>query len=307
MTYAIEARRVAGVRFVILVSLLSVALSGCAGTARVSEFESFAKAGIAYTNTVPPLVDESFSVTVSFDSMLLLRTRQALRTQDERLKELDQNNQDLRERLGYLNDIKRHAATLESYFIAIQSFATSNAPAETGSAATGFVTALSGLNERVKNARIGSQSVGEFVGKLVPVIVAQYQNVALNRFIRDSESEVREALEIQRAAIQALGQSMQADLLDQAQIRDFEQITKPYVDTSKPVPPDWADRRKTVFVRDLQISQLSAAQSAAENLKIAFDELLEQRLTQSRLTALMKDIQGTLTIVESLQGKGSTN
>ena len=92
---------------VVLVFALGLVSTACA-TARVGQFDAFARAGIQFTDAVTPVVDQAFETAVATDTLLLLRARKDLTSSEERLERLQSSDEVLSERLQILNDLKRH-------------------------------------------------------------------------------------------------------------------------------------------------------------------------------------------------------
>ena len=104
-------------------------------------------------------MDEAGDTAIDTDTLLLQKARPSLASgtgKDSRGKTIIDHNQLLRERLSLLSDLRRHASLLQSYFEALGSLSQSDAPSGIGTAAGSVVTALGGLNSKIKNAKVGN-------------------------------------------------------------------------------------------------------------------------------------------------------
>ena len=63
-----------------------VVLSGCATTQTVNKANQFAENGVAFADSIAPLVDESFVLAVTADSLILAENRKAFKTAISTLK-----------------------------------------------------------------------------------------------------------------------------------------------------------------------------------------------------------------------------
>lgn len=279
-------------------------LGACAvGTARINQFEEFAQAGTRFADTVPPVLDEAFRVAVATDSLVLTQARVGLRSSEDRLKAIEQSNRNLAERIAILSDLKRQASLLGAYFVALQALAHTDAESSgMTEVASGIVGALGKLSPRIASAKIGGSPVSDFLAPVVSLTFTAFQSAALNRELRKNGATIERQLDLQQAALTAIADAMRAEFEIHAVAADRDSIVLPYVRDGT-LPSDWAQRRADAFQRQTQLRSVDAAAKAAQSLRSSYVALVENRLDETNLTALLLDINSIVTLLEGVRGR----
>src|SRR5215831_8719455 len=277
-------------------------LSSCAAV-RTNHFKQFSQAGVAYSNAVTVLVEESGSTAIDADSMVLVKARSHLSVAD-RSEAILEHNRLLRERLAILGDLKRHARLLGSYFEALGALAESDKPSQIGAATEGVVQALGKLHPSIQSAKIGNAPVADFVGGITKIVVAHFKAAALEDELKKHGQTIERELELQQGALRALAQQMRTDLQAQIQQHESTEVVVPFA-RDAPLPGGWADDRKGILRSQMSLASVDAAADAATKLKIAFVALTEGQLQLVDVPTLVAEINAIVTLIESVQGKPS--
>ena len=274
-----------------LLCLALAALSACAPGASPDSFNQFAAAGVAFTNTVPNLVDESFRLTVKSDSEVLVEGRSA-NDRAAAAEELELSDADLRDRLAILREFRAHSNVLRAYFLELQSLAQSDAPAEAATAAGSLVENATALGLNLKSATIANKSVEDLIPAAVTIAVSSLQSAALQRELEASAETMERELALTEAFLMALAEAAQADFesIQAAQNRDT--VGRPYIDNN--IPPDWAERRVAAFRAELKFTVLDDAQDASRLLRANFIQLAEGRASGANLAALIQRVSAVI-------------
>jgi len=286
-------------------ALVAAGITGCAGTTQtINQTDRFAQAGIAFADTVPPLIDESFALTVRLDSHQLVEARPLLKdmTRPERFVPLETSNDALIERLEILRDVKRHSQVLKRYFQALQSLAQSDAPAGIGQATGGLVTELGSLSGSIKSklggSLVGGNPLSSFIPQAVTLAVTGIQSAILNKELQEHGENIERELAFLSGLFGFLDESAQADFdaLQAAATRD--NIDLPFVGDGK-LPSNWARRREDAFKARLEFVTLSQARQAAEALRMNFIALTEGKLSAADVSALINDVANVVALFEA--------
>lgn len=287
----------------LLIIGFAISLTACAvGKARVNQFDKFAHAGIQFTDAIPPLLDEAFLAAVTIDSLALKQGRTGLPSEDDRLKEIEKSNENLTKRIAILNDLKRHATLLRAYFAALQVLAQTDAESSgMTTVANGLVATLGKLHPKIANASIGGSPVSDLVAPVTSFAFTAYQSAVLNRELRQNAATIDSELNLQQAALTAIADAMKADLQTQFAALDRDAIVLPYA-RGKPLPSDWTQRRVDAFHRQLQMHSVDAVAKAAQSLRTSFVALVENRLDDTGITLLLRDINDIVALVEAIHG-----
>ena len=283
----------------IAVSALCLILASCA--VRTNQFKQFSQAGVAYSNAVTVLIDESGSTAIDTDSMVLVKTRSS-RAVADRGDDILQHNKLLKDRLALLGDLKRHARLLRTYFEALGALAESDKPSQIGTAAEGVVQALGKLHPSIANAKVGELPVASFVGSVTKIAVAHFRAAALEDELKKRGQTIEGELELQQAALRALAQQMRTDLQAMIQQQESAQVVIPFAKDG-PLPESWSSDRKDILQSQMSLTSVDAAADTATKLKIAFVALSEGRFQLVDVPTLVGEINEIVALVESIEGK----
>ncbi len=297
-----------------------IALSACAG-APTENFDRFAEAGLAYTDTVPRLADESFRIAVETTAFRLEEAHVGMgslgATESEEEKErlialrsagLTEAQQALRDRLDILAGIKDQNEQLRGYFVSLAALAADEADEGAAKAATGFVGRLLSLNRELATKTIAGRTVEEIAaratGPVVKAAAAGYRNAALNREFKAHAEAIDATLRLHEALMEALAEQMRDDLAARTRVRRREEVERPYVQGDT-LPGDWAQRFEASFAREQEIASLAAARSAASSLRASYRALAEGRPGTASILALIGDVERVIEVIEELRGEGA--
>jgi len=286
-----------GIARAIVVLSIAASLVACAGTAKIEEVQKFADAGIAFSDAMPPLYDESLKVTVETDSLVLEKARPNL---PDRLAALEQSKKLLLTRIEVLDDLKRHGGLLRQYFAALRTLASSDAPTEIGAATSDLVRQLVEIDNRLVPKSIGPVPIRDHLEEAATFAARAYQAAALNRELKANAETIDRELNLQQAALSALAEAMKADLETQMANEELERIVRPYV-ADKPLPSDWSARRLDAYKKRISLGSAEAAADAARNLRATFAALVERRLDGGGISMLIQDVKRVVAFVDSLR------
>ncbi len=279
--------------------LVTLLLSACTTTARVGGFREFADAGVAYVDAADAFLEEAGDAAIDADSHVLMVARERLPDSSERAKHLVDSNGLLRDRLGLLSDLRLHGHLLRAYFLALAALADGDGSTGIGAATEEIVTSLGALDERIKRAKVGDRAVGDFTGAVVEIAVAAFRSAALERELKSHASVIERELDLQQAAMRAIGEQMRTDLEIVLAGLETTEIVRPFRGTRQ-LPRRWPTSRREILKAAASVESADAAADAAAGLKISFVKLVEDRLGISDLQALIDDIDRVLDLIESV-------
>jgi hypothetical protein len=272
-------------------------LNGCA--ARINQFNNFAQAGITYVTASQSVIQEAGITVVNTDSALLIRSRPDL-NQSQRRARAAESNTLLKQRLQVLDLISAHGSLLQAYFEALASLSDPKATNSVGTAAQGVYESLAKMSPTLKNAKMGTSSVSDFIPTVTAPIVAVFKTRALNEELNARSGAIANELALQEAAFNAIESELKTDAQEQQNFSDTDSINQ--FAASTPLPPEWASQRLALLSAPAAVSAADAASKAAAQLRTAFTALVENRLDSAGFNGLMSDISNMLTIAQSIQG-----
>ncbi len=272
-----------------LIIVLGVVMAGCP-SARLAQFDRFATAGTAYTRSIHTLLDASVRTSVEADNRVLLMSRELVSDPDFRREALNDHDDVTKARMRVMADVGRHTRLLENYFLAIAALATRDQATSLGESATGFANALGALNKDLATEKIGDQSVADFLGQAVAIVVASRQRAFLDEVLEDTADTVGRSIDVHGAVLEAVRAQLLADLELIADDYRERLIAAPFVGADA-LPEDWGQRRADWLDRNVTIAELDQAISASHKLKLAFVALVENKLDSDALALMIQDIQ----------------
>jgi hypothetical protein len=280
-----------------LVLATAAALPACT-TARLDQFARFAETGVAYAGAIDALTEEAIDATIDADSAVLVRTRDALPARDRQETVLEHNAL-LKERAALLRDIRRHAALLRGYFVALAALAESDAPAAIAAETEALAASIDALGARLGAAGVGERA-GDAAGAAAEIVVARFQRQALEDELRKRAPLLQRQLELQHAAMQVIADELGADLEALANQRELAEIVEPYR-SSGSLSRSWAARRREILAAASAAESADAAASAAAALQQSFRALVENRYTAADTRAVLADVNAIITLVERVR------
>ena len=288
------------VRSIHLLSVLVAGLvaAGCAATTDTSRLDAVAKAGIAYTEKLPALLDRSFELAAAVDSGALVEARDAL-SEPQRRQMLEELDAVLRQRLPDYVAAKRHSDLLRSYFLALETLLEPDGPKGIGDAAKRLTAEFGKLSPRVRKARIGDVSVSGLIEPAAAVAVASFKSAVVRGELEARGAAIERELAVQEALLTALSRQVRADGAVRSARFHRDEVVEPYVSGGR-LPRLWAGRRLRSLRGSGDAEAAQAAERAARSLRKAFVEAMAGRLDHVQAAELATTVEGFVELVSRL-------
>ena len=288
--------------------------SGCGTTTLgtttlLSQANEFAQAGIAFSDSLDPVLDQSLEAKVRANSLLLRKGRQASLElcdseesciQDEQDKfddSLSKDTENLYERAELYRKFRAHAQVLRNYFQTLASLASSDQADTLGQSAQRLVSQASILrNDILENAQAPPIEFGDVPKILVSQVANTFRSKALERVLKETAPAISIELELQTRLLDELTDQTSSDLELAFQIEDDKNINDPFSASTDSLPADWADKRLAAVRRGLDLTSVGAARKAAGTLQTTFEALVENRLDETSLGGLIQDLNNLATL-----------
>ena len=288
------------VRHMHLLPVLAVGLvaAGCATSTVSARLDKVARAGIAYADKIPPLLDRAFTLAVGVDSGALVEARRDL-PEDRRRQMLDDFDAAMAGRLAEYAAAKRHNALLRSYFVALRTLLEPDGPKGIGNAARRLTAELGRLSPRLKKARMGDVSVSGLIEPAASITVASFRSGALRRELEARGQAIERELALQEALVTALARQIRADREVLSVRFRNDEVLEPYVSAAR-LPRTWPARRLRSLRDTDDVEAARAAEQAIRSLRNAYVEALEGRLDAARAAELATTVEGFVELVSRL-------
>ena len=272
------------------VLILGLVTTGCALSRDTARLDDVARAGIAYADKIPPLLDRAFELTVGVDSGALVAARKDL-PEDQRRQMLHDFDAAMAERLTEYAAAKRHNHLLRSYFLALRTLLEPDGPKGIGDTAKRLTAELGKLSPRLGKARMGDVSVSGLVEPAATIVVASFKSVVLRRELGARSAAIERELALQEALVTALVRQVRADReVLSARFRNDE-VLEPYVSGGR-LPKTWPARRLRSLRQPADVEAAVAAERAVRALRKAYVAALEGRLDAARAAELAATVEG---------------
>ena len=272
-----------------------VLTTGCASQ-RVGQFRSFAAVGDAYVDALGPLLDEAGEAAIDNDSLILLSTR-ASTDAAERARTLQSHNEALSRRIGLLGAIRRHALLLQGYFAALAALADADADTRISAALDSSLDRLATIRGTLRSA----PEISVLAKPVTRIAVGNFKKRALDQELRARAQVIAEDIDLQRAALQAISETLRADLEQMTNLRERKQVVEPFVGTGSVSESEWATARRRALTQRAAARSAEAAAAAADALKQSYVALAENRLDAVQLDTVLNHINQILDLLEELE------
>lgn len=280
--------------------LLAVLAGGCASTATLSRFDAFAQAGAQYVQATDPLLTQAGQIKLDASSEELLRLRAVAPVSRDNFLARDKADR------GYLDELsllRRQVDLLGEYFSALDALATSKTPEAFGSTMATTATTLGTLGQELRGGTIAQapaavQALASGVGSLV-VVAAESR--ALERELEARKETIAAVLLLQEAMLGAIRDQVSASLQATARRQYDEQVITPYETPDTTLDPTtWKQDRQQGLEPPDPVVQLTAAEGAARNLRLAWTKLISHQLGPDDINAVTSELQPILAALDSL-------
>ncbi len=281
-----------------LAFVLALLAAGCATATDIARLEVVARAGIAYADKVPPLLDRAFELAAAVDSGALSAARSGL-SPEQRRDRLQEFDAAMTARLKEYVAAERHNDLLRSYFLALETLLDPDEPKGIGAAAKRLTTELGKLSPRLRKARMGDVSVGGLLEPATRITVASFLSAALRREFEARGPAIERELAVQEALVSALARQVRADReVLSARFRNDE-VMEPFV-SAKRLPRTWPARRLRSLRGAGDVEAAQAAEQAIRSLRKAYVAAMEGRLNHAQAAELATTVEGFVELASRL-------
>ena len=225
-------------RLYLVLTMLAVCLSACA-TRRLTQFNTFAQAGITYTAASQGVVTDASTAMINADSALLIHFRSSLNA-DARKTRINQSDINLKERLKLLQLISTHGKVLAAYFTALASLSDPKGTDTVGTAAESAYNSFANVSPDLKNAKLGSTTVASLIPAVTAPVIAFFKVHALDDQLRSHAKDIANEIALQQAAFAVINKEFSTDLQEAQNLHEDDNINE-FVSVMD-LPPDWAAR-----------------------------------------------------------------
>jgi hypothetical protein len=300
----------------VLVFIVCFALS--CDSNRLTQFATFATAGSQYVQNFHLLIQQAGSTMIAADSATFYIARQeALAdpkgpavTWDPRKDQIEQQvaaeDKLLAEYLANLQLLDKHATLLGSYFGAITQLTNGKAAASVSTSASNLLDSINKLNPDVENVKFEGFTAKQFVQGLTPLVVDHFEVKALDDQLKKDADTINQALNLQKAAVTALGKQITASTGVTLTLQEQTQIVLPYAQSAPLSEADWNSKRQAFLQTQSTLQNIDSATKAISQMQNQFQQLVTNKRAQIDFTNLINAINSMTGYVSSMQSAVNT-
>lgn len=279
-------------------------LTSCA-TARLEQFSQFAATGQTYTVALPKVLDVALQSTIEANSSELVETRDKITDPAERANQLAASDEEIHRRAQAFQAIKSQTTLLGAYFTGIAALAESDTGEGIAKSTQNAADALAKVSKDAATLKIGEAPLKDVLGDVVPIVVAAFQRSKLEQVLKATAESVGRSIDIHVALLDQLGIVIRGEQAVVIGITKLKEVDRKYRDAGA-LPENWKARRAELLLEQARLGELGEALKAAQKLKLAFVDLVENKSSSISLTLLLQDIQRLISLSERISGKGQT-
>lgn len=279
-------------------TLIASMLFGCSATSN-EDYARLAQAGNAYTTAMDKMLVTTGKMRVNATSEKLLETDTLANVSTEQYSESSSTDEQL---LVITDELRQQNKLLGRYFNIIMELATSDAPQRASEAAGAIGTSIEGITTKL--APKISRPVSVLLASLTKLAVSEKIRGALREELDQRQLTIRQALYIEADLFQQLALDLQTSLNDVKRAQTKRLVIPPLV-AKEPITNTsqagaWIDTRRAIITKRISVQDLEEASKATEEMRLAFEDLLTDKLTIGRVKNLLANIDSISKIADSL-------
>lgn len=284
--------------------VLLVFLSSCGAT--LDEYKRFAEAGKEYAAAMDSLLISSADAFIGSSSESLLAADEQNPANDQ-LKYV-RSKETLEAYLRLIALARQHTVLLSKYFRALEDLASSDAPQKAQETSARIFAQLTDIGGQIMAMPAITANSRDAFSKIPALIVSAKIKGALRSELMARKEAIYKELVTQELAQKLLSRQIRSDLASINNYKENRTIRPAYL-SSRPIddPSKWISLRAEISKASLSSQALDDAAQTSKDLKEAFQDLLSDKLTVARASALVDSIRELAEIAKGLRESGSQN
>jgi hypothetical protein len=251
---------------------------------RLNQFSTFAAAGSQYVLALHQLIAQAGSAMIAADSATLVTARNLAgpglsENAAGFRKSVAAEDRLLETYLGNLQRIDAHATLLGAYFDAVSKLTNGKEASSMATSTASLLDSVKAFAPTISDAKFAGKPVSDYVQSGASVVVAHFEVKALNDELKNAPV-IDQALALQEAAIECIGEQMRTSLQASLKVRESTDVIDPYIQAG-PLPANWNSTREALLRTKVTVESADSAQSAIKKLRAAFRDLAANKATVS--------------------------
>lgn len=257
------------------------------GCAHGDPLASFARAGVAYSESLDGALDAAERAAVDASSWRLIADDQLHNVDLAALEAADAQDA---ARKVQLDRLRAHSGRLARYLRAVAALVDSDLPNEASKRAEALWTSTAALGQALSGSAV--LPPGTVITQPMEQLVDQAMHKRVREHLTGRAEALRAELVLQEAVLASLAAAVahERTLARQAALQNS--VVLPLLeDVAVADPEAWVAQRRTWVLSDDEPKELRRARAAAHALRVAFEELIGGRLDSAGAAALEADLR----------------
>lgn len=274
----------------VMAIVVSMTLGGCASR---SAYVAFADSGVAFNNAMLWVSASSRRLTMDRESELLL-SQMPGRSPAQRRANLESADNSDQLAVQALNQLDMSSRLMKSYFDALKSLASTNAPQQVGEELN---TAATNLTNFVNTAGSGDgteiSAAAPAVSGLASGLAGFTVDAALKRELNSRVSVLERAFDLQEFALDELVSIVEENIDIIADKRQVRMVRTPYVSgrlTSTRAQNSWIESRADLALLPNKVDAISDAKKQVKTMRENFVKLRDGKITAAELDSFTSQL-----------------
>ncbi|CAA6827792.1 MAG: Unknown protein [uncultured Thiotrichaceae bacterium] len=282
----------------------AVSVVGCS-TNTINEGRNLSASGIAYTESVNALLDETIKQVIDFDSQELLITR--IGSNPRRM--LKEKNKVLSELIKEIDLFRYQMSLMQSYFVNLQSVSDSVVSEQTGESIGSISSAISRLNDLSKNNKHSGYDYTDideeqhrYIGTLAGMLMQANYAANIKATLKRDAPIIGTQLLLQEKQLDNILGILKARIAIGNKIYLNENVMAPYIDMDNPVDQEmWVENRRHWFRLQQVTPIFEKVQEAQKALRVSWEDILRGKKDAGAVSTMLIDIDEFVSTLHALE------
>ena len=288
-----------------LCKVLVLLLIGC--SAPIKQGQDLSSSGIAYSDALMGLADETTITVVDSSSRDLLRVRRR-EPREKRGAILEADDARIGAYIVQIGELKSHVTQIKAYFVNLQALSQSDAPDKAGEALKDVSASINRANGVLRDSKrpaftdVQLQANQKFGTLIVKGVLAEKIKDALER----DKTIIGEQLLYEQRMMKQLAMTLQERYTEASEAFRKARVLDPYaaadIAADKPDPElgdAWINDRRTALTAKFQNNLLDKATQAADHMQAIWVDVVTGGSDPGSIRVLLVDIEGITSAMSS--------
>jgi hypothetical protein len=277
---------------ILALGISALLVSGCSSNT-LKKSRNVSASGIAYTDNVNELLDETIKKVIDFDSRELLKTRIGSNPK----KMLQDKNKALSSLIAEINHFRYQTSLMKNYFINLQALADSTIKDDIGASVGTISGSISHLNNRSnKSDNVSKHYINEeqqsYIGSLTGMLLSAHYAANMEATLKRDAPIIGTQLLLQEKQLNHILSILRDRLSTGNALFLNEKVIAPYINKEVPIADKemWISSRYEWFKMREVTPIFSKVKEAHKALRLAWEDILRGKEDIDATSTMLADV-----------------